>query len=149
MSESKKWDEISSGVAIRTDVYQPKIVDNKKTGMLEFVRQRTYKEVRDQFESALKLIHVESWGHSAFGAVEYISFFDYDQNINEDFPKGRLKVMVCDGNCEGHRLELLLHSTETNSLIPILSAKYLSDRDAVWEISKKVDESCSNGLFGC
>ncbi len=45
MNNVQKWEDISSGIAIRTDVYQSKIVDNKDSGMLEFVRQRTYKNL--------------------------------------------------------------------------------------------------------
>lgn len=147
MNNAQKWEDISSGIAIRTDVYQPKIVDNKDSGMLEFVRQRTFKEVRDQFEDALKAIYVESWEHSAFGAVEYISFQDYDQNVALDFPKGCLRILVCDGNCEGTRIEVMILDQEHN-LRPMLSAKFLSDRTEVWNIGMKIDEACSNGCFG-
>lgn len=148
MSNVKKWEEISSDVAIRTDVYQPKIKDGKTTGYLEYVKQRTFQDVREQFESALKAIHVDSWGHSAFCAVEYISYFDYDQVGSEDLPKGCLRVIVCDGNCEGTRIELVLLNTD-NNYIPILSAKYLSDSNEVWNIGRQIYQACTNGQFGC
>jgi hypothetical protein len=55
--------------------------------------------------------------------------------------------MVKEGNCEGTRLELLIESSKDHQLIPILAAKYLSDRDEVWNIGKMVDEACHNGQF--
>jgi hypothetical protein len=137
-----------SKLFIRTDVYQPKIVDGKNSGYIEFVKQRSYKEIHDQFITVLKAIHIESWGHSAHGGLEYISYHDYDQDINADIPKGALRVMVKEGNCEGNRLELLIESSADHRLIPILAAKYLTDRDEVWTIAKLVDESCHNGQFG-
>lgn len=138
-----------SQLAIRTDVYRPKIVDGKKTNLIEFVKQNTYQEVHDQFVAVLKAIHIDSWGHSAHGGLEYISYADYEQNAKADIPKGALRVMVKEGNCEGNRLELLIESSEDYRLIPIMSAKYLSDRDEVWNIAKMVEEACTNGQFGC
>jgi hypothetical protein len=137
-----------SQLAIRTEVYQPKIVDGKDTGYLEFVSQKTYKEIHDQFVTVLKALHIESWGHCAHGGLEYISYNDYDQDINTDIPKGALRVMVKEGNCEGNRLSLLIESSKDHQLIPILAAKYLSDRDEVWNIARMVDEACHNGQFG-
>ena len=135
-------------LAIRTDVYQPKIVDGKATNLLEFVEQKTFKEIDEQFIAVLKNINVPSWDHSAHGGAEYISFHDYDQDPNMPLPKGQLFVMVCEGNCEGYRLNLLLQCSENNHLIHILAAKYLSDRDEVWDIAKKVDEAIQHGLYG-
>lgn len=136
-----------SQLAITTDVYRPKIVDGKDTGYLEFVNQKTYKEIHDQLVTVLKALHIESWGHSAHGGLEYISYHEYDQDINADIPKGALRVLIKEGNCEGNRLELLIESSVDHRLIPILAAKYLSDRDEVWNIGKMVDEACHNGQF--
>lgn len=148
MSNVKSWKEISNDVAIRTDYYQPKITeDGQATGLLEFVKQRTFKELREQFEEALKAMYVEAWEHDAFGGAENISFYEFRQNVSLELPKGSLKVIVCDGNCEGTRIELIMHDSD-NNFTPILSAKYLSDRDIIWEIGKNIDEACRNGQFG-
>jgi hypothetical protein len=135
-------------LAIRTDVYQPKIVDGLDTGYLEYVKQQSYKSVQEQFVAVLKSIHVESWGHCAHGGLEYISYQAYEQDIKADIPKGALRVLVREGNCEGNRLELLIESAENFQLIPIMAAKYLTDRDEVWNIAKIIDEACHNGQFG-
>ena len=63
------------------------------------LKQNTYQEVHDQFVAVLKAIHIDSWGHSAHGGAEYISFADYDQNTKLTIPKGALRVMVRPGNC--------------------------------------------------
>ena len=77
-----------SEVAIRTDVYQPNIVGGENTGLAEYVRQRTYKEVLEQFKAVLMDMNVPQWGHSAFNGVEYISFEYFDQDSSVSVPKG-------------------------------------------------------------
>jgi imidazole glycerol phosphate synthase subunit HisF len=137
-----------SEVAIRVDVYQPKIREGKNTGLLEYVRQRTFGDVKAQFELALKSIDMPSWECNAFEAAEYISFHEYRQNVEKDVPKGELVVMARSGKCEGYRVELLVKQ-EDGSYIPIIAAKYLTDRDGVWQVTKYIDQACENGLYGC
>ncbi|MBT0587967.1 hypothetical protein [Alteromonas oceanisediminis] len=134
-------------LAIRTMVYQPKIKDGKETSLLEYVKQRSYGELEKQFEEALKAIVMPGWDCSAYGAAEYISFGEYKQDKQASLPKGNVIVFARSGNCEGYRVELCI--INDGVFVPVISAKYLSDRDGVWEIAKQIDEACyNNGLYG-
>lgn len=134
-------------LAIRTTVYQPKIEDGKATGLLEYVTQRSYGELKQQFIEALKSIVMPGWDCNAYDAAEYISFGEYKQDEQAPLPKGKTLVLARNGNCEGYRVEVCI-ITEDSVLKPIISAKFLSDRDGVWEVAKQIDEACDNGLYG-
>ena len=136
-----------SEVAIRVDVYQPKIREGKNTGLLEYVGQRTFGDLKAQFEQALRQIDMPSWDCNAFEAAEYISFHQYRQDVDKALPKGELVVMARSGRCEGYRIELLVKGEE-GDFTPIISAKYLTDRDGVWCVAKDIDQACDNGLYG-
>lgn len=136
-----------SELALRIDVYQPKIREGKPTGLLEYVKQRTYGDLKKQLEKVLSAINMPSWECSAFDAAEYISFNQYKQNPEKPLPKGELVVMARHGKCEGYRIELLIRE-ESDKCTGIIGVKYLTDRDGVWSITKQIDEACNNGLYG-
>lgn len=133
--------------AIRVDVHQPKIRNGEPTGLLEFVRMRTYGDLKKQLENTLRDIDMPSWECNAFEAAEYISFHQYKQNEDTDLPKGELIVIARQGKCEGMRIELMVRDDNFNC-VPIIAVKYLTDRDGVWQVAKDVDEACNNGLYG-
>ena len=133
-------------LAIRVDVYQPKIRNGKDTGLLEFVKQRTFGELREQFEATLAAINMPCWDCSALGAAEYISYQEYKQDEDALLPKGELVSLARRGHCEGYQVEICLRNE--NGYQPLISAKYLSERDSVWKVAKFIDEAIDNGLSG-
>lgn len=138
----------SHDAIIRSDIYQPKLVDEVESGYLEYVGQRTFGNVRDQLVEVLKSIYIPKWGHSAFSGIENIGYFNHPQNLSEEVPSGDLQVLVKNGSNEGYRIELLIQSKENNQIIPIISLKFLCDKDEVWEIGKLIDAACNRGYYG-
>jgi hypothetical protein len=135
-------------LALRTDVYAPKIENGKDTGLLSFVKQRTYADLHDQLINVLTSIQVTAWGYSAKDGLEYLSYDTYRQDTSIELPKGTLRVMVYSGSNEGERITILIQETNTHKLIPILSLKYLSDRDSIWLIAKDLEQACNDGMYG-
>ena len=135
-------------LTLRSDIYQPKLENGKNTGLLEYVKQRSLSDLEEQLVHVLKSTYVPSWGHSAFGAVEHISYFKYPVDKSSDIPPGGLKVMVSHGNNEGFKIDLLIGTTDIQALEPVLSMKFLTDRYAVWELAKLLEDACENGYYG-
>ncbi|MBE1299748.1 MAG: hypothetical protein GJ680_07560 [Alteromonadaceae bacterium] len=137
-------------LAIRSTIEQPKLKDGKATGLIEYVDQRTYGELEQQFVAVLESIPMsKEWGDcSAYGAAEYLSFDTWNQDKKAKLPKGELQVLAREGRCEGYRLELVVEDCENNCYRPLLSVKYLSGRDDIWRIAAIVHQAIVNGTYG-
>lgn len=134
-------------LVIRTNVYQTKIQNGKDVGLLEFVRRHTYGELKAQFESLLKAIHIPDWECSAYDGIEYISLGEYRKVESRPVPRGTTLAFARRGQNEGYRVEIAIVDADGYHHT-ILSAKYLTDLDNVWAIAKEVDRALWDGLFG-
>lgn len=138
---------LSNDIVLRTDKSQPKLQDGKETGLIEYIGQRTYGDFMGQFVKALKSINVDGWDSSAYDNADYVIFGAYGQDDNKLLPVGKTIIYACEGSNEGHRIEVAVVD-KNNQFIPILSVKFLCDRDEVWLTAKDLEMALWNGGYG-
>ena len=134
----------SMEIVIEVEEWKPKIdEEGKPTGILNYVKQRTLKQVESQLRTVLQAINIEGWDCDAFGGCEWINT---NRNLLEGgiFPKGEPLVLFREGSNEGYLLQVVCHNLDLGEMVPVFSVKYLSDEESVWSIVKIVSRAFRN-----
>lgn len=137
-----------SNPAIRLHFF---VKNPEKEGSMKHDRSATLSEIVSQFENVLKSIPMAGGEYTAKDDCEWVSS-NIELKPNEPATTlscgdSYLEVMCRRGGNEGHIVDVVLFERHTNKHVSLVSAKWLSNPDDVWRITRHVSDAIYEGLF--
>lgn len=120
----------------------------KPTGLSNYHSMQPYSAILVQLKDVLSAINHED-GSTALELAEWISpDVDYGTPLDKVLaPQGVPFAAMVRGNSEGYHIRMFVISRRENTIKPLITIKYLSDKHFVYRVTQEVNEALDEGCY--
>ncbi len=134
---------MSEPLAICTDYWVPETREGAHPRTLRYHGQQPLAAVLDQIKLTLEALPCPGGG-TALSIAEWLSA---RPEAPEHFPAGEAFAALLYGGSEGYLPTVLALDKAAGVAVPVITIKYLSDRDFAYQVVRALNEALREGQF--